>query len=82
MADPREDLIELIADEALVDRAKLTPDATFADVGLDSVGMVSVAFAIEEKYGVEIADGALEKATNFGELLTILEEIIGQKAQA
>ena len=82
MADPRDELINLIADEALVDKAKLRPEATLADVGLDSVGMVSVAFAIEEKYGVEIADDALEGATNFGELLATLEAIIGQKAKA
>ena len=58
-----DDLIEMIADEALIDRALLTRDATLSDVGLDSVGVVSVIFAVEEKYGVEIPEDAFTETT-------------------
>ena len=44
-----DELIDIIAEEALMDRAKLVPTAKLEDIGLDSVDLVSVVFAIVEK---------------------------------
>ncbi|MDE2356837.1 MAG: acyl carrier protein [Alphaproteobacteria bacterium] len=82
MAALREDLIHLIADEALIDPAKLTPKATLADVGLDSVGVISVVFAVEEKYGVEVPEDALRDVTDLDGFLTIIEGLIEARAAA
>lgn len=73
------DLIDLIAEEALIDRSLLTREATLADVGLDSVGVVSVIFAVEEKYGVEIAEDAFTDTANLGQFLDTLKTIIATK---
>ena len=78
MAVTDDDLIDLIAGEALIDRALLTRDATLADVGLDSVGVVSVIFAVEEKYGVEIAEDAFTDISNLGQFLDTLKAIIAK----
>ena len=78
----RDELINLISDEALVDKAKLTPDATLADTGLDSVDVISITFAVEEKYGVAITEEAFTDMTNFGQFLSILEEVVGNKADS
>jgi acyl carrier protein len=77
-----DELLELIAEEALVDKARLTPEATLGDTGLDSVGVVSVAFAVEEKYGVEIPDEAFSEITTFGQFMGILEAAIQEKAKS
>jgi acyl carrier protein len=82
MADLREELIDLTAEEALIDRAKLVPGATLADLGLDSVGVVSVVFAVEEKYGVEIAEDAFKDVSDFGSFLAVLEGVIETKRAA
>jgi acyl carrier protein len=82
MADLREELSDLIAEEALIDRAKLAPGATLADLGLDSVGVVSVVFAVEEKYGVEIAEDAFKDVSDFGSFLAVLEGVIETKRAA
>ncbi len=82
MAGLRDELIDLIADEALIDRAKLAPEATLADLGLDSVGVVSVVFAVEEKYGVEIAEDAFKDVSDFGSFLAVLEGVIEAKRAA
>jgi acyl carrier protein len=74
-----DELIDLIAQEALIDKAKLTREATLADIGLDSVDVVSVVFAVEEKYGIEIAEDAFKDAANLGQLLDILEGLIEKK---
>ena len=73
-----EELVELIADEALIDRDLLRRDATLADIGLDSVGVVSVIFAIEEKYGVELSDDAFADNANFGQFLDTLKAAIAK----
>jgi acyl carrier protein len=82
MADLREELIDLVAEEALIDKAKLVPEATLADLGLDSVGVVSVVFAVEEKYGVEIAEDAFKDVGDFGAFLAVLEGLIETKRAA
>ncbi len=73
-----DDLIDLIAGEALIDRDLLTREATLADIGLDSVGVVSVIFAVEEKYGVEIAEDAFNDTANLGQFLDTLKAIIAK----
>ncbi|HEY5070481.1 MAG TPA: phosphopantetheine-binding protein [Caulobacteraceae bacterium] len=71
-----DELIDLIAQEALIERAALTRQATLADIGLDSVDIVSIVFAVEEKYGVEISEDAFKETANLGQFLDILEALI------
>ena len=77
-----DELLDLIAGEALVDRAKLTPQVKLADVGLDSVAVVSVIFAVEERYGVEIPEDAFGDAADFGQFLAVLEAAVRAKAES
>jgi acyl carrier protein len=79
MAKLDDELIDLIVEEALIDREKVVREATLETIGLDSVDMVSVVFAVEEKYGVEIPENAFEKVDNLGQMLDILEALIEQK---
>lgn len=78
MAVTDDELIDLIAGEALIDRELLARRATLADIGLDSVGVVSVIFAVEEKYGVEIQEDAFADTANLGQFLDTLKAIIAK----
>jgi acyl carrier protein len=82
MTTLRDELLDLISAEALIDRAKLAPSATLADLGLDSVGVVSIVFAVEDKYGVEIAEDAFNDAPNLDAFLGRLETIIRARQDA
>jgi acyl carrier protein len=75
-----DELIDIIAEEALMDRAKLVPTATLEDIGLDSVDLVSVVFAIEEKYGIEIAEDAFSRSDTLGDVLAKINAMIDAKA--
>jgi acyl carrier protein len=75
-----EELIAIIAEEALMDRAKLIPSAKLEDIGLDSVDLVSVVFAIEEKYGIEIAEDAFSRSDTLGTVLQKIDSLIDTKA--
>jgi hypothetical protein len=68
MSALREELVDLIAEEGLVDRAKLTPDATLAGSGLDSVG--------------KVAENAFSGVSTLGQLLDVLETLISEKAKS
>ena len=80
MSGREEELISIIAEEALIDRSKLDPAAKLEDIGLDSVDLVSVIFAIEEKYGIEIAEDAFSREDTLGTVLSKIEALIDAKA--
>jgi acyl carrier protein len=80
MSGRDEELIDIISEEALIDRAKLDPAAKLEDIGLDSVDLVSVVFAIEEKYGIEIAEDAFDRTETLGAVLKKIDGLIDAKA--
>jgi acyl carrier protein len=80
MSGRDEELIDIISEEALIDRAKLDRAAKLEDIGLDSVDLVSVVFAIEEKYGIEIAEDAFDRSDTLGAVLTKIDGLIDAKA--
>jgi acyl carrier protein len=80
MPGHEEELKDIIAEEALMDRAKLDPSAKLEDIGLDSVDLVSVVFAIEEKYGIEISEDAFTRTDTLGTVLQKIEALIDAKA--
>ena len=77
-----QELIELVSKEALVDIEKLKTDATLEEIGLDSVDLVSVVFAVEDKYGVSIGENDLEKTATLGDMLNLITKKIDEKAAA
>jgi acyl carrier protein len=79
MPGHEEELIAIIAEEALIDRAKLDPAAKLEDIGLDSVDLVSVIFAIEEKYGIEIAEDAFSRTDTLASVMEKIEAMIDAK---
>jgi acyl carrier protein len=52
----------------------LKPDATWKDMEADSLDLVQVLVALEDKYGIEISDEDAEKFTNFGDMVKYIEE--------
>jgi acyl carrier protein len=80
MSGRDEELIDIISEEALIDRDKLDPAAKLEDIGLDSVDLVSVVFAIEEKYGIEIAEDAFDRTETLGAVIKKIDGLIDAKA--
>ncbi len=55
MNDPRSDeILDIVAKETGVERARLTPDASLSDLEIPSLDLVQTIFAIEERYKVDI----------------------------
>jgi len=66
------DLLDLIAQEAIVDRQKLVRDATLADLGISSLDVITMLFELEERYGVVIEEGDMPQVANLGEMVDYL----------
>jgi acyl carrier protein len=72
MAATESDLLDLISEEAIVERSVLTRDARFADLGLQSLDVVSVLFEIEGRYGVVIEEEEIARVTTLGDVIDYL----------
>jgi len=74
------ELLDLIADEAVIARDRLTREATLGDLGISSLDLISLLFELEEKYGVVIEEGDMPQMTTLGEMLDFLLARINQEA--
>jgi len=50
----RSRIVEIIAEQAVLDPAEVTPDKTLEDLGIDSLGLVEAIFAIEEAFDISV----------------------------
>jgi acyl carrier protein len=72
VAATENELLDIIATEAIVDRATLKRESPLADLGIQSLDVVSVLFEIEERWGVTIDEEDLPRMANLGEVLDYL----------
>ena len=56
---------------------ELNEDATFKELGIDSMDLVEVVFAIEEEFDIEIPDEDAEKLTTVGEAMDYVKVKLG-----
>ncbi|MGL2724395.1 acyl carrier protein [Helicobacter pylori] len=70
-----EDIQVVIAEQLNVDVAQVTPEAEFVkDLGADSLDVVELIMALEEKFGIEIPDEQAEKIVNVGDVVKYIED--------
>ncbi|GAA7443354.1 hypothetical protein MM0357_04250 [Helicobacter pylori] len=70
-----EDIQAVIAEQLNVDAAQVTPEAEFVkDLGVDSLDVVELIMALEEKFGIEIHDEQAEKIVNVGDVVKYIEQ--------
>ena len=53
-------IISLVAEKAMLDREQVAPTSTLDDLGIDSLTVVELIFAIEETFGIEVPFNANE----------------------
>jgi acyl carrier protein len=76
MSSHQEELLDLIATEALIEREKLSLDAPLDSLGIDSVDFVSIMFAVEEKYNITVEDNEIARDKTLGDMIALLESKI------
>jgi acyl carrier protein len=75
MADTYEEIKVIIVDLLGVDEEKITPEARFReDLEADSLDLVELIMAFEDKFGGEISDEDAQNISTVGEAVSYVEE--------
>ena len=74
MSDTYTEVKAIIMDLLGADEAKVTMEASFRDdLEADSLDLVELIMAFEDKFGAEISDEAAQKITTVGEAVTYID---------
>ncbi|PYF13002.1 acyl carrier protein [Rhodobacter viridis] len=80
--DMQEKILSIIAREAAMEPTEVRPDMTLDELGLDSLGLVEMIFAIEETFGVSVPFNANEPTqsefdiSSVGSIVRAVERLI------
>ena len=80
-----DEILDVVAEKALIDRSKLTREAKLADLNVSSLDMVEVMFALEDKFGIELPFNANTNAKEFetvGDVIALVEKQMAAKNKA
>ncbi|MCB1398496.1 MAG: acyl carrier protein [Rhodobacteraceae bacterium] len=83
-----ENIIAIIAREAVLEPEQVRADMTLEELGLDSLGLVETIFAIEETFDISVPFNANEPAqsgfdiSSVGAIVQAVERLIAAKGQA
>ena len=78
-------IVAIIAEQAMLDPAQITPDASPAELGIDSLGLVESIFAIEEAFDITIPFTANEPEksdfdiSSMGAIIAAVERLIAER---
>lgn len=74
MSDTFSEVKQIIVDLLGVEESKITPEARFReDLEADSLDLVELIMAFEDKFGAEISDEDAQKITTVGEAVAYID---------
>ena len=79
-------VIRIIAEQAVMDVAEVTPEKSLEDLGIDSLGLVESIFAIEEEFDIQVpfnANNPEESDFDISSIAAIVravEDLVAQKS--
>ncbi|EEW26032.1 acyl carrier protein [Rhodobacter ferrooxidans] len=82
----KDQVIAILAQQALREPAEVTLDQSLADLGLDSLGLVEAIFAIEETFDVAVPFNANDPAqvgfdlSSVGAVVAAVEALLAARA--
>jgi acyl carrier protein len=59
-----------------------TAESTWTDLDVDSLDLVEVVKALEDRYEIEIADGRLKSIASVGDAAQLVQELVREKEGA
>jgi len=77
-------VLQIIADQALMDVSDIKMDNTLEDLGVDSMGLVEAIFAIEEAFDIQVPFNANEPEDSdfdISSVASIIEAVQGLVAE-
>jgi acyl carrier protein len=81
-SDQINEILDIVAQKAMIDRGRLTPEAKLADLNVSSLDMVEVIFALEDKFGIQLPFNANTSAADIstvGDVIKMVEKQLAEK---
>ncbi|AGB41362.1 acyl carrier protein [Halobacteroides halobius DSM 5150] len=74
--DVLETVKEIIAEELMLDEDEVTAEATFDDLGADSLDIVEIVMAFEDEFDVEIPDEDAEEIQTVQDAVDYINDLL------
>jgi acyl carrier protein len=72
-------VLDILVEQLGVQQAQLTPDARIEeDLGADSLDVMEIVMAVEERFGLSLPDEMSERVSTVGDLLETLADVLGK----
>lgn len=68
-----DDILDVVAQEALIDKAKLLPDETLESLGIASLDVINIVFALEDRFGVVLEQTEFEGVHTVDDLIKLVQ---------
>ncbi len=84
--DLQQQVIAIIAEQAVLDVSDVTPDSTIESLGIDSLGLVEAIFAMEDAFDISIPFNANDPAqsgfdmTSVAAIVDAVQGLVAQRA--
>ena len=66
-------LVDIVRKEKDIDEAKLKPETSLAEAGIDSLDALTILFGIEEEFHISIPDERARSMATFGDIIDAVE---------
>lgn len=66
----------ILIEEFKLSANHLPPEATLADLGIDSLDLVDLLFKIEDRFGLKITDDVPRSLSTLGDVATYIDELL------
>ena len=75
--DIRSKVIEIIADQAIIETSDVNDESTLEGLGIDSLGLVESIFAIEEAFDIQVPFNANQPTASSFDLSSVATIVQG-----
>ena len=82
----KDKVVQIIADQAMLEPSDISMDQTLEDLGIDSLGLVESIFAIEEAFDIQVPFNANDpKASDFdissvASIVAAVQQVVAEQA--
>ena len=84
MSSVETDVYDIIAEKSAVERGKLQRDAKLEDLEIESLDVVEIIFAVEEKFDIHVPYNANDQELEFetvGDVVDAVQKLIDEEGK-
>jgi acyl carrier protein len=69
------EVLAIVAEIAEVEASSLSPEASLADLGVDSLGGLRLVAAVEQRFGIVVEEAVIPRVRTVRDVLALVDEI-------